>query len=85
MKMKKLLMTVVATTFAAAAFAQVGTAVKETGKAAEESTKEAGDKVKGAMSTEPNKSIDKGKAHMHKAKARAHRHRAKKAAKADTH
>jgi len=37
--MKKLLMTIVATTFAAAAFAQVEPAVKETAKATAESTK----------------------------------------------
>jgi Ni/Co efflux regulator RcnB len=79
--MKKLLMTVLATSFAAAAFAQVEPAVKETA----ESTKEAGDKVKAAVSSQPDKSVDKAKAHIHKAKARAHRHQAKKAADAAVH
>jgi hypothetical protein len=41
MMIKKLLMTIVATTFAVAAFAQVEPAVKETTKATVESAKEA--------------------------------------------
>ncbi|MDB6083795.1 MAG: hypothetical protein JWN43_1676 [Gammaproteobacteria bacterium] len=85
MKMKKMLMVVAATTFATAAFAQVGTVVKETGKAAGQSAQEAGDNVKSAVSTEPHKSVNKAKAHIHKAKAHAHRHRAKAAADAATH
>jgi Ni/Co efflux regulator RcnB len=83
--MKRLLMTVIATTFAAAAFAQVEPAVKETGKAVAESAKQGGDNVKAAVSTEPNKSVNKAKAKVHKAKARVHRHKAKKAADAAMH
>src|ERR1039458_2000618 len=85
MTMKNLLMALVATTFAAAAFAQVEPTVKESGKAVAESTKEAGDNAKAAMSTEPNKSMDKAKAQSHKAKAHGHRHKAKKAADATVH
>jgi hypothetical protein len=70
---------ILATSFAVAAIAQVGTAVKETGAGAVESSKEAGDKLKAGVSSEPNKSVDKAKAQVHKAKAHVHRHRAKKA------
>ena len=83
--MKKILPMLLATTVAATAFGQVGTAVKETAKATAESTKEAGDNIKAAMSSEPNKSIDKAKAQVHKAKARVHRHQAKQAADAAVH
>jgi hypothetical protein len=37
------------------------------------------------VSSQPNKSMDKAKAHMHKAKAHVHRHKAKKAADAAVH
>jgi Ni/Co efflux regulator RcnB len=83
--MKKLLMTIVATTFAAGAYAQMEPAAKETGKAIAESSKEAGDNMKAAVSSEPHKTMDKAKAHVHKAKARRHRHKAKKAADAAVH
>lgn len=83
--MKKLLMAILATTFAAAAYSQVEPAVKETGKAIVESTKQAGDNVEAAVSSEPDKSLDKAKAKVHKAKARVHRHKAKKAADAALH
>jgi hypothetical protein len=82
---KNLLTALIATTFAAAALAQVTPTVKESGKAVAESTKEAGDNAKAAVSTEPNKSMDKAKAQTHKAKAHAHGHRAKKAADATVH
>jgi hypothetical protein len=64
-----------------AAFAQVGTTVKEGAKATAEKAKEAGDNVKGAMSSQPDKTIDKTKAKVHKAKAHAHAKAAKEAAK----
>jgi hypothetical protein len=84
-KMKSLLMALVATTFAAAAFAQVEPAVKESGRAVSETTKEAGDNVKAVTSSEPNKSVNKAKARVHKAKAHAHAHQAKRAADAAAH
>lgn len=67
------------------ASAQVGTAARESGKATEEGTKEAGDEAKAAVHSGPEKAMDKGKAKVHKAKARHHRHRAKAAADAATH
>jgi hypothetical protein len=84
-KMKNLLMALIATTFAAVAFAQVEPTVRESGKAVAESTKEAGDNVKAATSTGPNKSMYKAKARVHKAKAQVHRHQAKKASDAAVH
>ena len=82
---KNLLLALAAMTLGATAFAQVEPAGKETGKAVAESTKEAGHNVKAATESEPNKSIDKAKAHVHKAKAHAHGHQAKKAADATVH
>jgi hypothetical protein len=81
-KISMLVTTILATTFAVAAFSQAVPAAKESGKAVAESTKEAGDNVKAAGSREPNKSVNKSKAHAHKAKAHAHAHRAKADAKA---
>jgi hypothetical protein len=80
MKIKMLFLATLATGFAMSASAQVGETVKEGSKAVGQSAQEGGDKVKGAMSSEPNKTIDKGKAQVHKAKAKHHRHKAKKAA-----
>lgn len=80
MKIKMLLLAAVATGFAVAASAQVGETVKEGAKSVGESAQEGGDKMKGAMSSQPDKTIDKGKAQVHKAKAKYHRHKAKKAA-----
>ena len=82
---RNLLFALITTTYAAAAIAQVVPTVKESGKAVSESTKEAGDNAKAAISTEPNKSVDKAKAHTHKAKAHAHAHHAKNAADATVH
>jgi hypothetical protein len=73
---------ILATSFAAAAHSQAVPATKETGKAVAESTKEAGDNIKAATAKQPNKAIDKAKAHVHKAKAHAHSHAAKADAKA---
>jgi len=64
-----------------AALAQVGTTVKEGAKATSEKAKEAGDETKAAVSSEPNKSVDKAKARAHKAKAHHHAHQSKEAAK----
>jgi hypothetical protein len=64
-----------------AASAQVGTAVDQSARATSERSKEAGDEVRGSMSSQPHRSIDKSKARMHKARARHHAHVAKKAAR----
>jgi hypothetical protein len=80
MNMKMLLLATLATGFAMSASAQVTDTVKEGAKSVGESAQEGADKAKGAMSSQPDKTIDKGKAQVHKAKAKYHRHKAKKAA-----
>ena len=79
--MRRVLMALIALTIATGVMAQVGTAVKETGRATVEAAKSAGDQLKGAVSSEPRKSSDKAKAKLHKVKARHHAHVAKEAAK----
>lgn len=79
--MNKLIATVAALLFSGAAFAQVGTTVKESAKATSETVQQGGQNVAGAMTPEPNKTMHKSKARMHKAKARAHGRAAKAAAK----
>ena len=81
--MKRTLFTsAVALMLASNAYAQVTTAVKESGKAIAEGTREAGDDIKAAAASEPDKSIDKAKARAHKASKHRHGHRAKEASKA---
>jgi hypothetical protein len=63
------------------ALAQVGTTVKEGAAATSEKAQQYGDQAKSAVSSEPNKSIDKAKAKVHKAKAHHHAKAAKDAAK----
>jgi|GEM_PF-1172848 len=77
----KLVIALLASTLSMAATAQVGTTIKESASAAVETTKQAGDNVKGAMSSEPNKSEEKAEARAHKARAHRHGHKAKAAAK----
>ncbi|MBV9346083.1 MAG: hypothetical protein JOZ03_13960 [Gammaproteobacteria bacterium] len=67
------------------ALAQVGTSAQESGHAASEKAKEVGDTMKSGVESEPDRSIDKAKAHVHKAKAHHHAHVAKEAAKDATH
>ena len=62
------------------AFAQVGTTVKEGAKATSEKAQQLGDQAKAGVESQPNKTIDKAKAHVHKAKAHHHAKKAKKAA-----
>jgi hypothetical protein len=64
-----------------AAIGQVGTTVKEGAKATGEKAQQIGDQAKAAVESEPNKSIDKTKAQVHKAKAHHHAKAAKEAAK----
>lgn len=66
-------------------FAQVGTAVKQSGKAVAQKTEQVGDQARASMSSEPNKSLYKSKAMVHKAKAHYHAKRAKHAAKKIPH
>src|SRR6185312_7109493 len=83
-RMNKLVMCMAAILVSSTAFAQVGTTVKEGAKATAETAKEAGDETKAAVSSEPDKTIDKAKAKVHKAKAHHHAHEAKEAAKETT-
>ncbi len=59
--------------------AQVGTTVKEGAKATSQKAQQIGDEAKGSVSSEPDKSVDKAKAHVHKARAHHHAKKAKKA------
>jgi hypothetical protein len=79
--MKKLLATLMMSVVCTAAVAQVGTTMKEGAKATGEKAEQYGDQAKGAVSTQPSKTVDKAKAQVHKAKAHAHAKAAKDAAK----
>ena len=63
------------------ALAQVGTTVKEGAKATGEKAEQYGDQAKAAVSSQPNKAVDKTKAQVHKAKAHEHAKTAKDAGK----
>ena len=78
---RKLILVAIATLACGAAFAQVGTTVKEGAKATGEKAQQIGDQAKASVESQPNKSIDKAKARVHKAKAHAHAQAAKDAAK----
>ena len=62
-------------------FAQVGSTASQGAKATSEKAQQYGDQAKAAVSSQPDKSIDKAKAQMHKAKASHHAKAAKDAAK----
>ncbi len=79
--MRKTLLLVAALALSSVSWAQVGTTAKESAKATAEKAKEVGDRTKAAVSSEPDKSIDKAKAKGHQAKAHYHGKRAKHAAK----
>jgi hypothetical protein len=64
-----------------ASWAQLGTTVKEGAKATAEKAQQLGDEAKAAVSSQPDKSVDKAKAKVHKAKAHHHAKAAKEAAK----
>ncbi len=79
--MKRSLFAAAALAIATLAQAQVGTTLKEGAAATSEKAQQVGDEAKAAVSSQPNKSIDKAKAQTHKAKAHAHAKAAKDAAK----
>jgi len=79
--MKKILLGFAALALCNISLAQVGTTVKEGAKATGEKAEQYGDQAKAAVSSEPNKSVDKTKAQVHKAKAHHHAKNAKDAAK----
>ena len=80
--MRRVLFVLLSLGFVSLAAAQAVDAVKEAGHATAEKSKQAGDEVKSAFASEPNKSIDKAKAHAHKARAHHAAHEAKEDAKA---
>lgn len=67
--------------FSSVVAAQVGTTVKEGAKAGVEKSEQLGDRAKAAVESEPDRSIDKAKARVHKVKAHHHAKLAKEAAK----
>jgi hypothetical protein len=79
--MKTLLLAVSVLALSSVSLAQVGTTVKEGAKATSEKAQQYGDQAKAAVSSEPDKSVDKAKAQVHKAKAHHHAKVAKDAAK----
>ena len=79
--MKKILLALATLALCNISMAQVGTTVKEGAKATAEKSKQVGDEAKAAVSSQPDKSVDKAKAKAHKAKAHHHAKAAKEAAK----
>lgn len=79
--MKKILLGVAALAVCNLSLAQVGTTVTQGAKATGEKAEQYGDQAKAAVSSQPDKTVDKAKAHVHKAKAHHHAKVAKDAAK----
>lgn len=79
--MKKILLAIAVLAVSSVSLAQVGTTVKEGAQATGEKAKQYGDQAKAAVSSEPDKSVDKAKAKVHKAKAHHHAKAAKEAGK----
>jgi hypothetical protein len=82
--MKRMLFAVAIVAAATLAQAQVGTTLKEGAAATSEKAQQYGDQAKAAVSSQPNKTVDKAKAQVHKAKAHSHAKAAKDAAKDTT-
>jgi hypothetical protein len=79
--MNKLLLTMATCAVCNVALAQVGTTVTEGAKATSQKAQQYGDQAKASVEGQPDKSIDKTKAQVHKAKAHHHAKAAKEAAK----
>lgn len=79
--MRKIFLGLAALAACNVSLAQVGTTAKEGANASAEKAKQVGDEAKGAVSSQPDKSIDKAKAKVHKAKAHHHAKTAKDAGK----
>ena len=79
--MKKILLAIAVLAVSSVSLAQVGTTVKEGAKATGEKAQQMGDEAKASVSSQPNKSVDKAKAKVHKAKAHHHAKAAKEAGK----
>lgn len=79
--MNKFILAAAASAVCGVAFAQVGTTVTEGAKATSQKAQQVGDQAKASVESEPNKTVDKTKAKIHKAKAHHHAKAAKDAAK----
>lgn len=79
--MKKILLAMAVLAVSSVSLAQVGTTVKEGAQATGEKAKQYGDQAKASVSSQPDKSVDKAKARVHKAKAHHHARAAKDAGK----
>jgi hypothetical protein len=79
--MKKTALLIATMALCNVSWAQVGTTVKEGAKATAEKAQQMGDEAKASVSSEPDKSVNKAKAKVHKAKAHHHAKAAKDAAK----
>ncbi len=79
--MKKAVWAVAASALCNIAAAQVGTTMKQGADATSQKAQQYGDDAKAAVQSEPNKSVTKAKAKVHKAKAHHHAKAAKDAAK----
>jgi hypothetical protein len=79
--LKKVLLVIATLAVCNLSLAQVGTTAKEGAAATADKAKQYGDQAKGAVSSQPDKSVDKVKAHVNKAKAHHHAKAAKDAAK----
>jgi hypothetical protein len=79
--MRKILLALATLALCNISMAQVGSTAKEGAKATAEKSKEVGDEAKAAVSSQPDKSVDKAKAKVHKAKAHHHAKAAKESAK----
>jgi hypothetical protein len=79
--MRKILLALATLALCNISMAQVGSTAREGAKATAEKSKEVGDEAKAAVSSQPDKSVDKAKAKVHKAKAHHHAKAAKESAK----
>ncbi len=80
--MNKIIAATAALLVSGACFAQAGTAVKEGANATVETAKQGKENVQAAVSGQPEKTIHKVKAEVHKAKAKSDATASKEAAKA---
>ncbi|HEV2701837.1 MAG TPA: hypothetical protein VGV09_09420 [Steroidobacteraceae bacterium] len=78
--MNRVLVTLATCMVCSVALAQVGTTVTQGAKATSQKAQQVGDQAKASVESQPDKSIDKTKAQVHKAKAHHHAKKAKDAA-----
>ncbi|HEY6922167.1 MAG TPA: hypothetical protein VI653_01770 [Steroidobacteraceae bacterium] len=79
--MNRMLVAMAISALCTVSFAQVGTTAKEGAAATADKAKQYGDQAKAAVSSQPDKSVDKAKEKVHKAKAHHHAKAAQDAGK----